>query len=582
MKRGLWLALALTVAAPVAFADEANSRFHALYQREWTWRQAQFAGADDEDGPSQTTDHLPRVDADTQQARETYWAGVLAELDRIDPSRLDAAGRVNYAVYREQVQTLLADQRAHTWQMPFNADTAFWSNLGFSARGTFLTPEDYQRYLGKLRDIPRYFDEQIANMRLGLARGFTQPRLIVDSQYGSIQAVSDAKGESNLFYTPFRRMAASVPASEQARLRKEALAIIDAKVIPAYTKLLAFMRDDYAPKARTSLAAVDLPDGEAYYRVKIREFTTLDLPPAQIHALGLKEMANIHQQMLDTIAQTGFKGRFADFLRFLRTDPRFYAKTPDELLKDAAWIAKEVDGVVGDYIGRLPRRRFAIKPVPDDLAPVYTGGRGGPGIYLVNTYNLPARPLYSLPALTLHESSPGHALQMPLAEETQGLPDFRRYGYISAYGEGWALYCEYLGQEMGIYHTPYERFGYLSYQAWRAARLVVDTGIHQMHWTREQARQYLRDNTALAEHEIDTEVDRYIAWPGQALSYYLGEMAIRDDRARAEKALGKAFDLRAFHDTVLSTGSVPLPVLGQQVDAFIARGGTSPYDTGEH
>jgi len=288
-------------------------------------------------------------------------------------------------------------------------------------------------------------------------------------------------------------------------------------------------------------------------------------------------MAIIHQQMLDTIKQTGFKGSFADFLHFLRTDPRFYAKTPDELLKDAAWIAKEVDGVVGNYIGRLPRRRFAIEPVPADLAPIYTGGRGGPGIYLVNTYDLPARPLYSLPALTLHESSPGHALQMPLAAEMKGLPDFRRYAYISAYGEGWALYCEYLGQEMGIYKTPYQQFGYLSYQAWRAARLVVDTGIHHLHWTREQARQYLRDNTALAEHEIDTEVDRYIAWPAQALSYYLGEMAIRDDRAKAEKALGSHFDIRAFHDAVLSTGSVPLPVLNARIDQFIASGGKSPY-----
>ena len=566
----------IAVGAPPGPAS-ADQSFHALYTREWRWRQTQFAGADDEDGPAVAASHLPDVSATNQTLREQYWAEVLKQLAAIDPRQLGGDGATNYAVYRQQVQVLLTAQQFKTWEMPFNADSAFWSDLGFSARGSFLKLSDYENYLGKLKDIPRYFAAQTANMQLGLARGFSQPRIIVANQYGGIASVADAAAENNLFYTPFEHMPASIPASQQAALRAQALAAIRQDVRPSYSKLLRFMREDYYPKARTDLAADDLPDGKAFYQAKIREYTTLDMTPDAIHQLGLEQMAMIHRQMLDTIKQTGFKGSFADFLHYLRTDPRFYAKTPDELLKDAAWIAKEVDGVVGDYIGRLPRRRFAIKPVPADLAPIYTGGRGGPGIYLVNTYQLPARPLYSLPALTLHESSPGHALQMPLAAEMQGLPDFRRYAYISAYGEGWALYCEYLGQEMGIYKTPYDQFGYLSYQAWRAARLVVDTGIHHLHWTREQARQYLRDNTALAEHEIDTEVDRYIAWPAQALSYYLGEMAIRQDRARAEKALGPKFDIRAFHDAVLSTGSVPLPVLNARIDQFIASSGKSPY-----
>jgi uncharacterized protein (DUF885 family) len=570
-----------TFAAPV-LADDATHRFRDIAAREWSWRQGQFAGADDEDGPTVPSDTLPRVDASTQAARQRYWSEVLGQLQGIDPKELTGEDPANDAVYRQQIEVLLADQRFMTWQMPFNADTAFWSNLGFSARATFTDTAAYRRYLGRLHDVPRYFDEQIANMRLGLARGFTQPKIIVASQYDGIRAVANATDDENIFYTPFRRMPSVIPAAEQARLREEARKAITQQVRPAYAKLLAFMRDEYYPKAREGLAAEDLPDGMAFYRSQILEYTTLDMSPDDIHALGLKEMADIHEQMLAVMREVDFKGSFPEFLHFLRTDPQFYAKTPDELLKDAAWIAKEVDAVVGDYIGLLPRRRFAIKPVPDDLAPIYTGGRGGPGIYLVNTYNLPARPLYSLPALTLHESSPGHALQMPLAAEMTGLPDYRRYNYISAYGEGWALYCEYLGQEMGIYHTPYERFGYLSYQAWRAARLVVDTGIHHLHWTREQARQYLRDNTALAEHEIDTEVDRYIAWPAQALSYYIGEMAIRDGRARAEKALGTTFDIRAFHDTVLATGSVPLPVLNQRIDAFIASGGKSPHDQGIH
>jgi uncharacterized protein (DUF885 family) len=574
---GSVLGLCIAMVTPVHATANATQQFHDLYTREWHWRQDQFAGADDEDSQGQPADHLPKVDAATQAMREQYWSDVLGKLKAIAESRLSAEDQVNYEVYRQQIEVLLNDQTFKTWQMPFNSDSAFWSDLGFTARGDFHNERDYQDYLGKLRDIPRYFNEQIANMRLGLARGFTQPKIILKGRDQSIADVTNAQGEKNLFYTPFKQMPANIPVAQQEALRKQALAAIQDDVIPAYTKLLSFMRNEYMPGARNTIAAEDLPDGKAFYQSQILQYTTLNMSPDQIHALGLKEMAGIHQQMLAIIKETGFKGSFADFLHFLRTDPQFYAKTPDELLKDAAWIAKEVDGKVGNYIGRLPRRRFAIEPVPPDLAPIYTGGRGGPGIYLVNTYDLPSRPLYSLPALTLHESSPGHALQMPLAEEMEGLPDFRRYNYISAYGEGWALYCEYLGQEMGIYQTPYEQFGYLSYQAWRAARLVVDTGLHHLHWTREQAQDYLRQNTALADHEIETEVDRYIAWPGQALSYYLGEMAIRDDRVRAEKALGAKFDIRAFHDAVLSTGSVPLPVLNKRIDQFIADGGKSPY-----
>jgi uncharacterized protein (DUF885 family) len=563
-------------------ADNAAARFRAIYTQEWSWRQAQFHAADDEDSQAKGADHLPKVDATTQTMRERYWTGVLKKLAAIPETQLDASSRINYELYKQQIQVLLGDQQFKTWQMPFNSDSGFWSNLGFTARATYAKQKDYQDYIGKLRDIPRYFHEETDNMRLGLARGFSQPKIILQGRTQSISDVADAPGERNLFYTPFKHMPSSIPAAEQAKLRAEALAAIKEDVIPAYAKLSNFMQTEYIPKARTDIAAEDLPDGKAFYQAQIREYTTLDMTPDAIHQLGLEQMAIIHQEMLDTIKQTGFKGSFADFLHYLRTDPRFYARTPDELLKNAAWIAKEVDGVVGNYIGRLPRRRFAIKPVPADLAPIYTGGRGGPGVYLVNTYNLPSRPLYSLPALTLHESSPGHALQMPLAAEMKGLPDFRRYAYISAYGEGWALYCEYLGQEMGIYHTPYDQFGYLSYQAWRAARLVVNTGIHHQHWTRKQAQDYLRENTALADHEIETEVDRYIAWPAQALSYYLGEMAIRQDRQRAERALGPKFDLRAFHDAVLSTGSVPLPILNARIDQFIANGGKSPYADDKH
>lgn len=563
--------------ASVAPPTDAGARFKALYTREWTWRQEQTAGADDENGDSRAADHLPKVDPATQGMRTAYWQQVMGELDAIPQAQLSAEDQVNYQVYRQQIEVFLDQQRFRAWEMPFNSDTAFWTNLGFTARGTFHTADDYRRYLKLLADIPRYFDEQTVNMRAGLARGFSQPRVTLTGRDQSIADVVDAQGESNLFYTPFKQMPASIPAAQQAQLRAQALAAIDGSVIPAYAKLLSFIRQEYLPHARSTLSAEALPDGKAYYRAQIREFVTEDMDPEQIHQIGLREVANLREQMQQVMDEVGFKGGFADFLAFLRTDPQFYAKTPQELLNHAAWIAKTMDGNLARYFGRVPRQRFTIKPVPDDLAPFYTGGRGGMDTYWLNTYNLPSRPLYVLPALTLHESSPGHSLQMSLAAEDTGLPDYRRYNYISAYGEGWALYCEYLGQEMGMYTTPYERFGYLTYQMWRAARLVIDTGVHHEGWTREQAQAYLRDNAALSEHEITTEVDRYIAWPGQALSYYLGQVEILKLRRKAESALGEKFDIRAFHDAVLSLGSVPLPVLDARIDRFIAEGGKSPW-----
>lgn len=556
-------------AAAITASSDAATRFKALYTREWKWRQAQFAGGDDEDVQGQPASRLPKVDLATQALRERYWAQVMSELDAIDQSALGAEDQVNYEVFRQQIQSLLANQRLRDWEMPFNSDSAFWTNLGFGARRPIRDAVGYERYLGKLRDIPRYFDDQISNMRDGLKRGYSVPRVTLTGRDVSIKEVIDAKLEDNLLYTPFKQMPANIPAAEQARLRAEAAKAIDEAVLPAYRKLLAFMQNEYMQQARTTLAAEVMPGGKELYRAKIREFTTLDLSPAEIHKIGVEEVAKIRAQMDETIVKTGFKGTFPEFLHYLRTDPKFYPKTGDELLMRASWLAKRVDGEIGNYIGLLPRQRFAIRPVPPDLAPFYTAGRGGRDVYLLNTYDLPSRPLFNLPALTLHESSPGHSLQTSLAAEHEGLPDFRRYTYISAYGEGWALYSEKLGIEMGLYDTPYDYFGYLTYQMWRASRLVVDTGIHHLGWTREQAQAFLRDNTALSEHEIETEVDRYIGWPGQALSYYLGEMSIVRSREKAEKALGADFDIRAFHDAILALGSVPLPVLERRVDRFI-------------
>jgi uncharacterized protein (DUF885 family) len=502
---------------------------------------------------------------------------VLKRLDAIKPSALSSAERVNYAVYRAQIQAFHEAQRFREYEQPVNADSSFWTDMTYTARRSFKTREDYRVYLDQLRDMPRYFREQLANMRAGLARGFTPPRVTLAGRDAPLAAVAEAKSpQDTIYYAPFRSMPANISQEEQARLREEGAAAIRDFVQPAHAEVLAYVRSDYFPKARVALAAESLPDGKAYYQSKIVEYTTTSLSADEIHRIGLAEMAKIRTEMQQTMNQAGFKGDLPAFLAFLRSDPQFYAKTPEELLMRAAWIAKKFDGKADQYFGYLPRRRFAIVPVPPDQAPYYTSARGGPGMYLVNTYNLPSRALYSLPALTLHESAPGHAFQMPVALEQKGVPPFRK-AYISAYGEGWALYSERLGTEMGIYETPFEVFGMLSYQAWRASRLVVDTGIHAKGWTREQAQAYMHDNTALSDHEIETEVDRYISWPGQALSYYLGQMSIMNARKKAEAALGPKFDIRAFHDTVLQLGSVPLPVLEARIDAFIAEGGKSPY-----
>ncbi|MXP27055.1 DUF885 family protein [Altererythrobacter indicus] len=554
----------------------ADKKFEEISTAEYDWRVGEMAP--NEDSPASAEATLPDVGPKRQAEKLARWTDTLKALDALDVAALSPANKVNYEVYRQQIESLLAEQKYHEYEKPMTADTSFWGDVAGWTRGTFSTAADYENYIAMMQQIPRYYDQQIVNMRAGLKRGFTAPKITLQGRDSEIAAVVDAKSiAASPFYAPFETMPDIIPAAKQAELRQQAQEAIRKDVVPAHQKLLTFMRTEYLPGARTSLAAYDLPDGKAYYRSKIREFVTLDKSPEEIHQIGLDEVAKIKARMFDVMKQVNFQGTLPEFLTFLRTDPQFYVKKPQDLLDRAAWIAKMFDAVSGDYFGRLPRRRFAIKPVPAAIAPYYTGGRGGPGIYLVNTYDLPSRPLYSLPALTLHESAPGHAMQMPLAAENKDLPAFRRDTYISAYGEGWALYSEALGEEMGIYQTPYEVFGMLSYQMWRAARLVVDTGIHTQGWTREQAQQYLLNNTALSKHEVTTEVDRYIAWPGQALSYYMGELTILQDRAKAEKALGEKFNIRAFHDAVLELGSVPLPVVTQRVDQFIKDGGVGPY-----
>ncbi|KAA8384845.1 DUF885 family protein [Acetobacter tropicalis] len=567
----LWGAAAafsfLLASSTTLAASHAATPLGTLIESDTTWQKAQ---------QKQQTDSLPHVDPASFAKISAHYQGILSALTHIDRKNLPAGERENYDVLQYQA-TVMANQIAYkSYEMPVNSDTTFWSELSSNEGAQFTTETDYQNALKRLGDIPRYFQEQTANMRAGLQRGFTAPHVTLVGREGGIRQVAEAKTpEATPFFAPFRHYPATIPRDVQEKLTQAARDIISQKVIPTYRDFLTFFTTDYVPHARQPLAAESLPDGKRYYQSQIYEFTTTSMTAEAIHAFGLAEMQKVHQEMMETMAQTGFKGSFSDFLKYLRTDDQFYAKTPMELLKDAAWIAKEFDGKASRYFGLLPRNRFGIEPVPEDEAPFYTSARGGEDTYYVNTYNLKARALYSLPALTLHESAPGHSMQLSLVAENTALPEFRK-NYISAYGEGWALYCERLGDEMGFYRTAYEKFGMLSYQAWRIARLVVDTGIHAKGWTREQAQAYLHDNTALADHEIETEIDRYISWPGQALSYYLGEAKIWDLRHRAEHTLGKKFDIRRFHDAILETGSVPLSTLDAHISDFITKESAVP------
>jgi uncharacterized protein (DUF885 family) len=558
----------------------ADARLRALYDAYAAWDVKETGQIEDGRGGFEPADYLPHVDQASQARRKAHVEEVVRQLNAIPAKQLSAAEQVNAAVFRTVLENALTELRFRTWEMPLNSDSSFWTYLDSDP---FDNVADYRRYIARMRDIPRYFDEEIANMRTGLARGFSVPRATLKGRDASITPFAERDVTKNPFFAAFKSMPSTIPPQEQQALRDEGVAAIKQQVIPAYEKLLRFYREEYLPKTRTSVSAHDLPDGDAFYRSQIREYTTTEMTPEEIHQLGLKEVARIDGEMHKTMAETGFKGAFSDFLKFLKSDPQFYAKTPDELMGVSAYVVKRVDAKIGNIIGTLPRRRFGVLPVPDAIAPFYTSGRGAVGPNLdctMNTYNLPTRPLYNIPALTLHECAPGHSLQIGIQQEQTTLPRFRRNVYFSSTGEGWGLYSEWLGYELGIYRTPYERFGAESYEMWRAARLVIDTGLHRYGWSRQQAIDYLASHTALSQHEVETEVDRYISWPAQALSYKIGELTIRRLRSEAEAKLGPKFDERGFHDTILALGSVPLSVLEDRIHVWIRAEAAKPAKQG--
>jgi uncharacterized protein (DUF885 family) len=569
--------------APNAMAQTASQALTQLFEdeRAFTWREDPLSATDD--GVRDYDDRLPSVTpadfARQTQQNQTF----LTRLRAVDRAELSHQEQVSYDLFAFMVGQRVQLARYGDWRLPLNSDSGFYSGiLQLHDNHDPRTVRDYENYIARLNDVPRYFREHTANMRQGMQDGFTLPAEIIGGVSGVIGGWSFDQVEATPFYQPFANYPDTVPASERARLTAAGRAAIADAVIPAFREFQTFFVNEYAPRARPTIAATRLPNGRAYYADLVRYYTTLpDATPQQVHRTGLAEVRRIRAEMEAIVREVGFDGTFAEFLTFLRTDPQFYPTSAEQLLHQAAWITREIDAQLPNYFGRLPRTPYTVEPVPAAFAANYTAGRynpgplGSAGAYWVNTYALNTRSLYNLPALTAHEAAPGHHLQGALARELTGLPRFRLNFYPHAFGEGWGLYSERLAGEMGIYHTPYERFGQLTYEMWRACRLVVDTGMHSMGWSRQRALDYLASNTALSTHEVRTEIDRYIAWPGQALAYKTGELRIVALRERAQRQLADRFDIRAFHDAVLANGGVTLPVLEQEIDAYIAaaRGG---------
>ena len=463
---------------------------------------------------------------------------------------------------------------------PLLSDAGFHSNLNYIVR-PLSSYKAAKNYLNKLNAIPVFVNQHFVNLREGLEKGVSQPKVIFNGYESTYEDHIIADFSDSYFYKPFKSLPENITQDQKDSILSAAKIAIENSVVPQFKRIKTFFEDEYLPKTRTSIGVSETPGGEEYYQNRINFYTTSTLYSAEdIHQIGLKEVARIKAEMLKIIKKLKFKGNFSAFLKFLRTDKQFYAKTSKELLMFARDIAKRADEQLPRFFKTLPRKPYGVAPVPDAIAPKYTGGRyvgtsknsTNPGYYWVNTYDLPSRTLYTIPSLTVHEAVPGHHLQGALNNELgDSIPQFRRNLYLSAYGEGWGLYSEFLAEEMGVYTTPYEHFGKFTYEMWRACRLVVDTGIHAKGWTRDEVVDFMSANTALSIHEINTETDRYISWPGQALSYKIGEIKIRELREKAETELQTKFDIRAFHEVILEQGTVTLEILETRINNYIEK-----------
>ncbi|WP_027125895.1 DUF885 domain-containing protein [Gelidibacter mesophilus] len=504
----------------------------------------------------------------------------LNELSIIDITGLPETQRISAELLAFSLQGKIDYYKFEHYLNPLLSDSGFHSNLNYGV-GPLSNYGQVKNYLNRLNAIPEFVDQNLENIREGLKKDVSQP-LVIFKGYESTYNDHIVKDyQDSFFYSPFKNLPNDLTQTQNDSVLNAAQIAIETKVTPEFKRIKTFFESEYFPKTRTTLGISEIPNGEAYYQNRINFYTTSTQYTADdIHQIGLKEVARIKAEMEQVIKGLNFEGSFADFFHFLRTDKQFYAETPEQLLMIARDMAKRADAQLPRYFKTLPRKPYGVAPVPEAIAPKYTTGRyigtfkenTDPGYYWVNTYDLPSRTLYTLPALTVHEAVPGHHLQISLNNELgDSIPKFRKNLYLSAYGEGWGLYCEFLADEMGMYTTPYEQFGKLTYEMWRACRLVVDTGIHAKGWTREQVVDYMASNTALSLHEINTETDRYISWPGQALSYKIGELKIRELRKKAEKELASMFDIRDFHEIILEQGTVTLAILEKRVDNYIQK-----------
>ncbi len=572
---------ALIILLPVAgFAQQPDSvRLHQLFAQRWDYTMREYPEFATSVGyPGQNarwTDYS--LEAIARRKRELN--DPLSTLRTIDRAKLSPSDQLNYDLFRRNLTDAVEESRFPGELMAINQLDGVQQDVPSTiAKMPAGTVRDYEDILARLRAVPVLVNQTTVLLQRGLASGITPPRITLRDVPSQAQDLVVDDPLSSPLLTPFTHFPAGVPAADRERLRAAAIAAYRDSVAPAFRRLSAFLRDRYVPGARTTTGIRDLPNGIAWYQVRARASTTTDLTTEQIHAIGLAEVKRIRAAMDSVIAASGFKGTFPEFVQFLRTDPRFYWTTADDLIRASRELMKRIDPELTRLFGTLPRLPYGVSPIPSYSERSQTTAYYQPGsplshragTYFVNTYNLPARPKWEMEALSLHEAVPGHHLQIALAQELEGVPEFRRFGGYTAFVEGWGLYSESLGEELGLYTDPYSKFGQLTYEMWRAIRLVIDTGIHTMGWTRQQAIDYFMANAAKTEHDITIEVDRYIVWPGQALAYKIGELKIKELRAYAANTLGSRFDIRTFHDQVLGAGAVPLDVLEARIRAWVA------------
>jgi len=565
-------------------AAEALSRF---FEEEWDRELAECPEGATLLGDRRHDDRLTDLSPEAIARRRRHAHEAISRLERVPRERLGEEDRVSYDLFHRDLSLRIEGERFPEELVPITQQNGIHKDFALLASLTpFETEEDYRRYLCRLSAFPVQVDQTIALLERARESRWTLPAVPLAGVPDAIRAQTVATPEESEHFRPFRSFPPAVAGGVRDDLAQEARRRIASEVVPAYRRLLEHFVGEYLPAARPEVGAWSLPDGRAYYEFKIREQTSTRHSPEEIHEIGLEEVSRIRSEKDAAIHASGFSGGFPEFVEFLRTEPRFYYATADELLRGYRDICKRIDPELPRLFGRLPRLTYGVIPTPEYEAPTSTAAyyrpgspeTGRPGMFTANTYRLDTRPKYEMEALAIHESVPGHHLQIALAQEQTDLPKFRRYGGETAFVEGWALYAEGLGEEMGFYADPYSSFGRLTYQMWRAARLVVDTGIHALKWDRERALEFLRIHLAKSSHDSEVEIDRYIVWPAQALAYKLGEMKFSELRARARRELGECFDLRAFHDAILLSGSLPLDLLEKRIDAWIEtrRGMTGP------